>query len=161
MNPSFSIMGIIGKFTPLDSSSLNAAINYNPNNSDNYDSKDMSGMNKRGVRSAGALGLASSTILDVNSYAFYKSIKDRIKPKIPNKKGEYLFLVVLSVRNSDGAPTWIYTTDLIPTATPKSKARFMNLVDKKCSSGQISCASISALNPNVHNARVYIIASVK
>lgn len=161
MNVNYSIMGIIGKFTPLDSSSLNTAINYNPNNNDNYDSKDMAGMNKREVRLAGALGLASGTILDVNSYAFYKSIQDRIKPKIPKEKGEYLFLVVLSIRNSDGSPTWIYTTDRIPTATPESKARFMSLVDRKCSSGQISCASIPALNPDAHNARVYIIASVK
>lgn len=161
MNPSFSIMGIIGKFTLLDSSSLNAAINYNPDNNNNYNSKDMAGTNKRGVRSAGALGLASSTILDANSYAFYKSIQDRIKLKIPKKKGKYLFLVVLSIRNSDGAPAWIYTTDLIPTATPESKARFMSLIDRKCSSGQISCASIPALNPDVHNARVYIIASIK
>ena len=163
MNSGFSIMGIIGKFTPLNSGSLSAAISYNPNNTDYYDSNHISQANSRGAAVAALMGSALSLVSSEStiSGAYSDEIIRQIKSKLPHKKGEYLFVVTIGVRREDNAPTRVMSVDRVYTATPKSKARFMGLVDKKCNSGKILCASISPLTKAMKNARVYVIASIK
>lgn len=160
MNPSYSIMGVIGKFTPLNTSSFNAAIEYHTNLSDNFSSSDMNNMNTSAIRSAGALGLASGFIKKATGYVNQDAVKNNIYSKLPKSKGKYLFVVTVGLRNSDNAPTRIVDVSRVYTATPESKARFMRVVDSKCSMGEIPCASIPAPTNEMHNIRIYIIASI-
>ena len=161
MSVKYTIMGIIGKFTPLNSSSFNAALDYQVNFSDNFSSRDMAGMSSSSNLKASALGLASGIIKKGTGYFNVDSIKDRIYARLSKVKGNYLFVVTMGLRNTDNAPTRILNISKINTATPQSKARFMHLVDMKCKSGKISCVSIPPLTKAMHNIRIYIIASVR